>query len=222
MIERSSFLLGVRHMAPLLLGIGPFGLVLGVAVAESSVPNWAGFLSGPFIFGGSAQLVSITLLGEGAPAISAVVAALVVNTRHFMYSAAMVPKFRRQPRWFRRFGPYLLVDQVFALSIVRDDEPLAWRSYYLGAGISAGLLWFVTMAIGIGLGAVLPAGLGLEFAIPLVFIGLLVPTLMKPAPIVAAGVAVLVTGLASSIPNRGGILIGGLAGMVAGALVDRD
>jgi 4-azaleucine resistance transporter AzlC len=220
-VQRQSFLLGMRHMAPLLLGAVPFGLVLGVTVAESSVPNWAGLASGVLIFGGSAQLVSITLLGEGAPAFSALAAALVVNARHLMYSAALVPRFRRQPRWFRWFGPYILIDQVFALCSVRDDEPDRWRAYYLGAGLLALVMWMVAMAAGILVGSVMPAGLRLEFGIPILFIGLMVPAITRRPAAIAALVAVAVTAAFSGVPNRGGILIGGFAGMLAGAWAER-
>lgn len=216
-----SYFLGVRHFSPLLLGAFPFGVILGVTVAESSVPNWAGFLSGPLIFGGSAQLVSITLLAEGAPAASALAAALVVNARHLMYSAALVPKFRSQPRWFRWIGPYLMIDQVFALTSVRDDEPDRWRSYYLGIGTFALVTWMMAMGAGMALGSFLPEDLGLEFGIPLLFLGLLVPTLVRRPSVVAAAVAVVFAALFSFVPNRGGILIGGAAGMVAGALSER-
>ncbi len=216
-----SFFLGARHFTPLLLGTFPFGVILGVTVVESDVPNWAGFLSGPLIFGGSAQLVSITLLAEGAPAASALAAALVVNARHLMYSGALVPKFRQQPRWFRWVGPYLLIDQVFALTSVRDDEPERWRSYYLGIGTYALVTWMMAMGSGMLLGSFLPEGLGLEFGIPLLFIGLMVPTLVRRPPMLAAVAAVVVASLFAFVPNRGGILIGGAAGMIAGAMAER-
>jgi 4-azaleucine resistance transporter AzlC len=216
-----SFSLGARHFAPLLLGIFPFGVILGVTIVDSSVPNWAGFLSGPLIFGGAAQLVSITLLAEGAPATSALVAALVVNARHLMYSAALVPKFRDQPRWFRWVGPYFLVDQIFALVSVRNDEPRRWRSYYLGMSALAIVMWLTAMGSGMLLGSFLPEWLDFEFGIPLLFLGLIVPTLRQGPPIVAAVVGVVGATAFSSLPNRGGILIGGALGMVAGAWAER-
>lgn len=211
----------MRHFAPMLLGLVPFGVVLGVTVVETQVPNWAGFLSGPLIFGGSAQLVSITLLGEGAPAASALAAALVVNARHVMYSAALVPKFRGQPRWFRWIGAYLMIDQVFALTSVRDDEPDHWRAYYLGIGTLAFVSWLLAMGSGMLLGSFLPEGVDLEFAIPLMFVGLLVPSLVRRPPVVAAVVGVIAAAAFAWVPNRGGILIGGAAGMLAGSLAEK-
>lgn len=219
--SRTHFILGARDMVPLFLGAVPFGLVLGVAIAETSVPNWAGFLSSSLIFGGAAQLGAITLLGSGAPALSALAAALVINSRHVMYSAAMVPRFRAQPIWFRRIGPYFLLDQVFALASLNRAEPYNWRAYYLGAGVFAWTAWQLIVGLGIVVGAVIPQGLGLDFAIPVMFIGLFVPSLTRKPPVVAAITGVVVTALTASVPNRGGMLIGGAVGMIAGTLVER-
>jgi predicted branched-subunit amino acid permease len=138
-----------------------------------------------------------------------------------MYSAALVPKFREQPRWFRWVGPYFLVDQLFALSSVRDDEPERWRSYYLGIGCFAMVMWPSAMASGMFLGSFIPEGVNFEIAIPLLFIGLLVPSLSRHPPVVAALVGVAVTAVFAWLPNRGGIIVGGLAGMIAGAMAER-
>ncbi len=218
---RRAALQGVQHTIPLFVAAIPFGLVLGVAIAETAVPDLAGWLSSSLIFGGAAQLAAVTLLGTGASASAALLAALVVNARHVMYSAALVPKFRGHPAWFRRLGPYLLIDQVFALSTVREDAPAEWRAYYLGSGVFAWVLWQITVAAGIFLGPVIPDGLRLEFAIPVLFIGLVVPTLVRRPLVVAAMAAVVVTAVFSGLPNRTGMLIGGVVGALAGTMMER-
>ncbi len=211
----------MRHILPLAIPAVPFGMVIGIATVETDVPNLAGFLSASLIFGGAAQLAAVSLLGAGAPAVSAVSAALIVNTRHVMYSAAMVPRFRAQPRWFRRFGPYLLIDQVFALASTNlDDGDDDWRGYYLGAGVFAWVVWQAAVAAGILLGPVVPETLDLSFTIPALFIGLLVPGLVRRPALVAAVTAASVAAAAWKIPNRGGMLIGSLAGVVAGYLAE--
>lgn len=221
-MRRRPFLLGMRDMLPLFLGAVPFGVVIGVAVAESDVPDLAGWLSSSLVFGGAAQLTAISLLAAGAPALSAVAGALVVNARHVMYGAALVPRFRGQPRWFRWLGPYVLIDQVFALVSVRDEaeDRAFWRSYYLGAGFLAWTMWQVVVAVGVLAGPVLPEGLSLEFAVPILFIGLVVPTLIRRPALVAAITAVAVTTMLHGIPNRGGMLVGGLVGVAVGTYVD--
>lgn len=218
---RRAALQGVQHTIPLFVAAVPFGLVLGVAIAETPVPDLAGWLSSSLIFGGAAQLAAVTLLGAGAPASSALVAALVVNARHLMYSAALVPKFRGQPKWFRRLGPYILIDQVFALATVREAPPAEWRAYYLGAGGFAWVFWQITVAAGIFLGPVIPDGLSLEFAIPVLFIGLVVPTLVRKPLMAAALSAVAVTAIFSGLPNRSGMIIGAVVGALVGTLMER-
>jgi hypothetical protein len=52
-----------------------------------------------------------------------IVAALVINSRHVMYSAALAPTFQEQPRWFRWVGSFVLIDQIFALVIMPADRP---------------------------------------------------------------------------------------------------
>ena len=91
----------MRDALPVIVPAIPFGLIIGITVAETDVPNLAGFLTGSLIFGGAAQLVAITLLAAGATGAAALTAALVVNLRHVMYSGALVPRFRTQPRRFR-------------------------------------------------------------------------------------------------------------------------
>ena len=208
-------------MTPLMIPAFPFGAVLGLAIAETPVvPNFIGWLSSSIIFGGAAQLTAVTLLAAGAGFFPPLLGALVVNVRHVMYSAALVPKFRGQPKWFRILGPYFLLDQNFALSSVNDDQPDEWRAYYLGAGALAWVSWQFAVAFGILVGPILPESFDLSFAVPALFIGLLVPTLRTKPATFAAVVGVVVTVVFAGIANRGGMLIGGVAGVVAGTWAD--
>ena len=218
---RRSALRGARDMAALLVPTIPMALVLGVAIAESTVPNLAGWSSSWLLFGGAAQLTAVTLLGEGAGVAAAVIGALTVNARHIMYSAALVPRFRGQPRWFRFLGPYMMLDQVFALSSVHEAPPRAWRAYYLGAGLLAWTYWQVFVGAGVIFGPALSADFDVSFAVPALFLALLVPSLVRRPAIVAAAVGGIVTAAFWQIPNRGGMLVGGVAGVLAGYLADR-
>ncbi len=218
---RRSALLGMRDALPVIIPAIPFGLIIGITVAETDVPNLAGFLTGSLIFGGAAQLVAITLLGAGATGLAALTAALVVNLRHVMYSGALVPRFRTQPRWFRWVGPYVLIDQVFALVSIRNrDTDLEWRSYYLGAGGLLWVVWQTTMAVGVLAGPALPEGIQIEFAVPAMFIGLLVPSLTRRPAVLAAIVGGIATAVFWQVPNRGGMLIGAAFGALAGYLAE--
>ncbi len=221
-VDRSVARQGVIDALPLFVPAIPFGLVIGLAITDTGMNPFVGWSGSWLIFGGAAQLTLITLLGGGVAVAAAVGTALVVNARHLMYSAALAPTFQRQPRWFRWLGPYLLIDQLFALTtVLPEEEPERFRTYYLAAGATFWVLWSVVVALGLLLGPVVPARWNLEFAIPILFIGLLVLGIDHWPELVAALVGAGVTWLAAGLPNRTGLLVGAFVGMIAGFVAER-
>jgi predicted branched-subunit amino acid permease len=217
-VRRQAFLDSVPLFVPAI----PFGLVIGLAITESEISGLIGWSSSSLIFAGAAQLTLISLLGSGAAVAAAIAAALVVNARHLMYSAALAPTFQRQPRWFRWVGPYLLLDQVFALVSLRlDDDPDTFRSYYLASGATFWIFWQVTVAAGLVVGPVVPEQWKLGFAVPILFIGLVVIGIDRWPKLVAALVGAGITYLTAGVPSRGGLLIGALVGIIAGTFAER-
>ena len=106
-------------MAPWLIGVAPFGLVIGVSAAEADIPTLAGWLTGPTIYAGSAQVATIQMLDAGAAAYAVIITALVINIRLILYSAAMATYWRGTPLWWRLVGGYLLIDPSFVVGVER-------------------------------------------------------------------------------------------------------
>ena len=221
-VDRVTARRGITDALPLFVPAVPFALVIGLAIVEGGINPFSGWSGSWLIFGGAAQLTLVSLLGSGAAVIAAMTAALVVNARHLMYSAAMAPTFQKQPAWFRWLGPYVLIDQMFALTIIEaESDPEAFRTYYLAAGATFWTLWQITTALGLALGPVVPEDWNLEFAVPLLFIGLIVLGIDKWPKAVAALVGGGVTFLAAGLPNRTGLLVGALVGIVVGTALER-
>ena len=163
----------------------------------------------------------ITLAGS-ASVWAIITAVLVINTRHLMYSAAMAPSFRAQPRWMRWFAPFLMVDQVFALAALQTDRtPADFRRYYLTVAISLWLVWNTVVPLGMLIGPVVPESWRLDYAPPIMFAGLTLFAVKK----VPAGVAAIVGGLVSLVAvglrDRLGIVVGAVAGVIAGAVAEQ-
>ena len=207
---------------PLFVPAVPFALVIGLVVVDSGINQFVGWSSAWLIFGGAAQLTVISLLGAGAALIAAITAGLVVNARHIMYSAGLAPAFQKQPGWMQWLGPYLLIDQLFALATLRlDDDPETFRTYYLTAGATFWVFWQVTVAAGLFLGPVIPEEWNLAFAVPILFIGLIVIGIDRYPKLIAALVGAGVTYVTAGLPNRAGLLVGALAGILAGTVAER-
>jgi predicted branched-subunit amino acid permease len=211
----------LADVLPIAVPAIPFAFVIGLAVTETAMPAWVAWLSSPLVFAGAAQLALITLAGS-ASAWAIIAAVLVINTRHTMYSAAMAPTFRTQPRWMRWFGPFLMVDQVFALAALQTHRaPADFRRYYLTIAITLYLIWNTAVPLGMLIGPVIPDSWRLDFAPPIMFAGLTMFAVKK----VPAGVAAIVGGFISlatvDLRDRLGIVIGALAGVAAGAIADQ-
>jgi 4-azaleucine resistance transporter AzlC len=210
----------IADAVPLIVPAIPFGFVLGLAMTESEMPLGVAWSSSPLVFAGAAQLALVSLAGT-ASLWAVVAAALVINTRHVMYSAAMAPLFDGQPRWFRWLGPMVLIDQVFALASLRaGSNPTEFRRYYVTCGLLFFVSWQWITALGMVVGPVVPDSWRLEFAIPVMFLGLVVIGVTKRPQAVAAVVGGVVSLLAAGLQDRLGILVGALAGVTAGVVAE--
>ena len=210
----------IADAVPLFIPAIPFGFVLGLAITEGAMPNWIGWAASPIVFAGAAQLALLTLAGS-ASLWAVIAAALVINTRHLMYSAAMAPTFQQQPRWMHWVGPYFLLDQVFALSMLRIElDPRAFRRYYLTVGMFFCLNWMWVVALGMVVGPVVPESWRLDFAPPVMFIGLVLIGIDRRPAAAAAMVGGAVALVTAGMPDRIGILIGASAGVAAGSFVE--
>ena len=217
---------GLRDVAPLLIGIIPFGLVAGAAAVESGLrPSQAVGLS-VIVFAGASQLAVIDLLGQNATLSIAVITGVVINLRILMYSASIAPSFQSfRPRW-KAIAAYVLTDQAYALSISRYAEKELSRTerrrYYLTVAFTLWIVWQICTIAGVVIGARVPDEWGLGFAVPLVFLSLLIPAAASGPAIAAAvvGGTVGTVGTVYNFPFNLGLITGGAAGVIAGVVVD--
>lgn len=223
-IRRAAFTDGVRAFAPLVIAVIPFGLVFGVVAAGSDMDSWLGGATSFIIFAGAAQLATLQLVDAGAAGAVVIATALVINARHLMYSAALAPAFRDFPKSARFVLPYLLTDQAFAISVVRFGEvedPVYRRWFFAGAGLGLWVTWQVFTVVGIVVGAQVPASWSLDFAVPLMFVILLVPTIKGRPELIAAIVGAAVAVAAAGAPYGLGLMIGAVSGVAAGVVAQR-
>jgi predicted branched-subunit amino acid permease len=215
---------GARRILPLAVAVFPFGLVYGVAVAEAQFTNWVGGLASLLILAGAAQLAMVDLADQGAPWVVAVGTALIINVRFVMYSGALAPSFSEYPRIWRIPLAHLMTDQAAVTSLLYNDgdhDPLRRRWFYLGAGGTMVFSWVAGTWFGILIGGGIPDGWQLDFAIPLMFLALLIPSIRDRAGLVAAIVGAAVTLLARDVPFNTGLLVGAVCGITAGMVVKR-
>ena len=148
-----------------------------------------------------------------------VLAALVVNARMLLYSAALAPHTADWPTRWRWASAYFLADPVYALATTRFEGPSGTAHardrfrYYLSVGVLLWVGWMAMTGAGMLLGGVLPDW-RLDLASPLTFL-LLLPMLRGRAAYAAAATGGIVAVVASGLPLGLGLLLGAAAGIAA-------
>ena len=166
------------------------------------------------------------LVASGAGVFLIVLTTFIVNLRHALYSATLAPHMRNLPqRWLIPLG-FWLTDESFVVVIRRYTEPDESRFkhwYFLGSALFMYSNWQLCTFLGLRAGQAIPdpASWGLDFAMVVTFIGMLVPIIIsRPLliSVITAGTAAVLT---HALPNRLGIIAASLAGILAGVIAER-
>jgi 4-azaleucine resistance transporter AzlC len=222
---RAAFWAGARDTFPLIVGAIPFGIIFGaLAVTSGLSPGGAAAMSA-IVFAGSAQFIAVGLVAAGANLPVIWLTTFIVNLRHMLYGATLAPHLKRLPqRWLAPLG-FWLTDESFVVAARQfEGEPAEEhkRWYLLGSEIFMYANWQLVTWIGVRAGQAIPdpASWGLDFAMVVTFIGMLVPEIKSrptlAAVLVAGGTALLGHGL----PNQSGLLLAALLGIATGVLLE--
>lgn len=216
------FLRGVLACAPIAASVVPFGVIAAVSAGEAGLSGLQTAAMSIIVFAGAAQLASLELAKSDAPALFVIGAALVVNLRFAMYSAALARYVRLLPARFRAVMSYGLTDQAFALAVPElEDGPIprgGW--FFLGAAATLWTAWQLGTLLGIALGAAVPPELSLDFCVALAFVALAVPNLRDRPTLGAGAASVVVFLLASGLPYGLALVPAAASGVAVGATLE--
>lgn len=222
-MKRRAFTEGFRDVLPMLLGAGPFGMITGVSAVGAGMHPFDIVLMSALVFAGAAQLAAISLMASGAATWAILLTVAMVNLRYVMYSLSLAPWLQRYSIPSRVLVSFLMVDHSFAVTILRyprEAEEFPRLEYALGIGVPMWCVWLITTAIGAVLGAQLPPEWQLDFAVPLLFLALLVPAITTRPLLVAAVVAGALALALAPLPYNLGLVIASLAGIAAGTVAE--
>ncbi len=223
--RRAEFWAGVKDTFPLVVGAIPFGLIFGAAASANGL-SFAGAMGmSLFVFAGSAQFIASGLIAGGASMAVIILTTFIVNLRHALYSASLAPYMKHLPQhWLAPLG-FWLTDESFAVVIARytrtDDSPYKhW--YFLGSAVFMYVNWNLCTYVGLRAGQIIPNArdLGLDFAMVVTFIGIVVPLVKSRAVLACVLVAGLTAVLANPLPNKLGLMIAALLGVAAGVVTE--
>ena len=207
----------------IVVSVFAFGVVYGLAARAAGLSLLEATAMSVFVFAGASQFVAAGLIAQATPWPAIVLLTALLNARHLLYAAGLVPWLRGKPTVERAAMAYGLTDEAFALSVHhfgrlgRADMPGYWL-----AALCVWVPWNVATVVGVVGGQVIPDPnrLGLDVVFPAAMAGLAVLLIRSRGDLVAAVVgAAVAVGLALVTEPSIGILAGGLVGPLVAVLV---
>lgn len=226
MSRSKKLLLGIRDTIPMLIGTLPFGIIFGTLAISSGLSVGATLAMSALVFAGSAQFIAVSLLASGTGLLVILITTMIVNLRHLLYSASLLPYVRHLPQPWRIGLAFALTDESFAVvhrHYLLSRAPLIYQHWYsLGSCLAMYSVWFLCTLSGVLLGQALPsmADWGLDFAMVATLIGIVVPLLRTKPMLLAAIVAGAVAVLAHPLPYKLGLLLAAMVGIGAGLVTE--
>ncbi|MBV8048366.1 MAG: AzlC family ABC transporter permease [Paludibacterium sp.] len=220
MHSRALLWQGARDTLPMMVGAAPFGLIFGTfALAMGLTPVTALAMS-VLVFAGSSQFIAVNLVGAGAALPVIWLTTFVVNLRHMLYSATLLPHARGWPLAWRAPLAFWLTDETFAVveHRLRTRGAAGGQWYWLGSSLAMYGNWLLWTLVGVLLGRAVPnlAHWGLDFAMVGTFAAILAPQL-KRFPYLAAAVAAGSVALwTHGLPYKLDLMVAAAAGIAAG------
>ncbi len=219
--RRVEFFGGVKATLPLIVGAIPFGIIFGTLAESSGLSAWGAMAMSLVVFAGSSQFIALGLLAAGAALPIIILTTFVVNLRHLLYAANLVPKVKHLSLRWRVLMAFGLTDETFAAVSNRFLQPIGITTahwFYLGSFVAMYGNWVICTFVGIVLGGLFPdmTEWGLDFAMSVTFIGMVVPYLtnrpMWGAVIVAGAMAVAT----AFMPHKLGLMVAAICGITTG------
>ncbi|WP_019142262.1 AzlC family ABC transporter permease [Noviherbaspirillum massiliense] len=219
----SSFAAGACDTLPMLVGAAPFGVIFGTLVGSTPLAPWHGQLMSMSVYAGSSQFIAVGLVAANAGLLVIWLTTLIVNLRHMLYAATLLPRVTHLPLGWRFGLGFLLTDETFAVMnayYLRHAAAPLGHWYFLGSGLAMYGNWQFWTLAGLLFGAGFPQlqSLGLDFAMVVTFIAIVVPQLRQRSQLAAALAAGACAYAGKDLPYKLGLLLAVLAGVAAGIL----
>lgn len=184
---------GFHRSIPVCLGYLSIGFAFGVMAAGVGLGYLETTLMSILVYAGSAQFIAVGMIGEQIAILTIALTTFLVNLRHLLMSAALAPGLGHLSRLQQAIFAYQLTDESFALHSLdfkKENDPPVKR--IIATNMAAHLAWVTGSIAGAWTGGMLTdlEQLGLDFALPAMFIFLLVIQLASIKYILAAILAV--------------------------------
>lgn len=225
-IDRSAiwrdFMTGVRASVPVMVAVLPFGLLFGALAVDNGLSIVEAMMMSGLVFGGASQMVGIELFGQKIEPWIIVLSIFAVNFRHVLYSAAFGRRITHWPLLEKAAAFFLLTDPQFAETERKSEEGPVSFAWYFGFGFLMWVAWLIETGLGGYFGRFIadPHAIGLDFLLPIYFLGLVMSFRKRPLwlPVVAVSAVASMVAV-KFVGSPWHVSLGALAGVLVAVIM---
>jgi 4-azaleucine resistance transporter AzlC len=215
---------GAGAALPIVMGYIPVGFAFGVLAQKAGISTVNTLLFSILVYAGSAQLIAAGLIGAGAGLWTLIITTFIVNLRHMLMSAALSPYFREWKRWQQAVFAYEITDESFAVHSARFARGQTDKIETIAVNFTAQISWVFGTWLGITAGTLIKdvRPYGIDFALPAMFIALLVLQIHHRTQVLAALLAGLISiGLMQAGLTSWNVILATVVAAALGALIEK-
>jgi len=209
---------------PVVLGYLPLGFAFGVLARGAGLSVTHVLVMSLLVYAGSAQFISVGLLAAGVGGWSIVITTFLVNLRHLLMSASLVPYLKHIPVPRLAALSYELTDESYAVAMGHFSKHEPEEKFLWGLFPACQLGWILSTMLGAWVGNLIPhpEAFGLDYALAAMFICLLVFQLKDKVTYLTALLAgTLGLGIYIWMPGRWNIIIATILAATVGVGVEQ-
>lgn len=160
---------------PVMAGYVFLGFGFGILLYQSGYGVLWALAMSLFIYAGSMQYLTVSLLTGGAGLLTAALTTIVVNARHLFYGISMVDAYKGAGKK-KPYMIFALTDETYSLvSQNQVPEGVSRHSYCFLVSLFDHIYWMAGTALGSLTGTFLPINYeGIEFALTALFVTIFV------------------------------------------------
>lgn len=169
------FLSGIKSSVPACLGVIPVGMSIGLLAVQAGMTRFETIFMSAMVMAGSAQLMSISMITQGAAVSAIILGTFFINLRHIVMSSSAMQRLPKTTLFQRLLGAFALCDESFAIYSLSEDDSY---SFLMGTNTALYVSFVGSTVIGSLMTGFLPQIVIDSFGVAFyaAFLGLLLPS----------------------------------------------
>lgn len=169
-LKRAAYV-AFPHSLPILAGYGFLGLTYGICMSVNGMHPLYTFMMCILVFGGSTQIVGVSLLSAAFDPLNAFIITFVLCARHIFYGISMLEKYKGLglKKIYMIFG---MVDETFSINYSAEppeDVDKGWFMFFVT--LFNHIYWIIGSTVGAVFGTLINFSTeGIEFVMTSMFV----------------------------------------------------